>query len=279
MDIFELYPNLHIVHHKDENHRLGCVSYVNRNNPICNKLKEILRHSYPKYAIDYTPDLRKENLDIKSLYCQKDRKLCIEIGFGKGDSTYEQAKSDNEYNYLCFDVYMQGFANLLSLVAESNLKNILLCHYDAVDFIKNSVYSNYVDKFNLFFPDPWPKTKQKKRRIINQSNTLLFVDKLSVGGIIHVATDIQDYAEQVLECFNCVTNLKNKYSKFAPTEVRTIKTFYEKKAISEGRKIFDIIFEKIYNLFYIFGDDREKIYTFVFIDYSSYVFCFVQENI
>ena len=245
MRIFDVYPELAVVHHKDEDCRFGHISYVSRNNNLGPMLQDAIMRNYDRYAFRYTEDMRHGLVDIRGLFGNRDNPLCVEIGFGKGDSTFQDALENPNVNFICFDVYLQGFAILISKAADAGLDNILLCHYDALDFLNRSMPESCVDEFKILFPDPWPKTKHKKRRIINQSTSSAFASRLRTGGIIHAATDVPDYAKCMLEVLSSEKSLRNDYASYAPKGIRKNTTSYERKAIAEGREIFDIIFRKI----------------------------------
>ncbi|HAL18540.1 MAG TPA: tRNA (guanosine(46)-N7)-methyltransferase TrmB [Spirochaetaceae bacterium] len=245
MRIFELFPELAVVHHKDDDCRFGHISYVSRNNNLGPMLQDAIAKNYGKYAFRYTEDMRCGMVDVRGLFENRDNPLCVEIGFGKGDSTFRDAKENPNVNFICFDVYLQGFAILMSKAADAGLNNILLCHYDALDFLNRSMPESCVDEFKILFPDPWPKTKHKKRRIVNPSTSGVFASRMRSGGIIHAATDVEDYAKCMLDALSSEKNLENLYPSFAPKGIRKNTTSYERKAVAEGREIFDIIFRKI----------------------------------
>ena len=245
LSAYDAFPDLLTVHHRDEGCRFGHISYVNRTNPLGPALQDVLLKNYARYAFDYTRDLRGAKVDVAGLFARKDNPLHVEIGFGKGDSTFQDALENPDVNFFCFDVYLQGFASLMSKISGAGLNNILLCHYDALDFISRSMTESCVSRFKIFFPDPWPKRKHNKRRLINAQTAELFASKLIAGGVIHAATDIKGYAEKIMQAFSSSSALENVYDGYAPKGIRKNLTSYERKAISEGREIFDIIFKKI----------------------------------
>jgi tRNA (guanine-N7-)-methyltransferase len=166
----------------------------------------------------------------------------FEIGFGYGESIAERAKNTPNINFIGCETYTKGIANLLDLIEKYNLKNIRIFNGDARLLLEN-ISNNTIDKMFILFPDPWPKKKQNKRRIINEDFLKLVSGKIKTGGELFFASDIEDYIEWTLE-------IAKKYKGFSLLEEQLtppdwwIVTKYQEKAIGEGRaaRFLKIIF-------------------------------------
>ena len=170
--------------------------------------------------------------------------IIVEIGFGMGDATIKIAEANPDINYLGIEVHRPGVGKLLSEIKKRDLKNLYVIEYDALDVLETMIGDNCVNGFHIFFPDPWPKKRHHKRRLVQRPKTDLFVQKLAPGGYIYFVTDIIDYAEFALEQLNETPHLKNKYDGFAEPQQWRACTKFERKGIAADRKITELFFEK-----------------------------------
>lgn len=170
--------------------------------------------------------------------------IIVEIGFGMGDATLEIAQANPEINYLGIEVHKPGVGRVLSEIKKRNLKNLYIIEYDALEVLEQMIPDNSVNGFHIFFPDPWPKKRHHKRRMLQRPRTDLMAKKLAQGGYLYFVTDWFEYAEFALEQLNNTPHLKNKYDGFAaPQEWRT-QTKFERKGLAADRVITEIMFEK-----------------------------------
>lgn len=171
--------------------------------------------------------------------------IIVEIGFGMGDATIQIAEKNPNINYLGIEVHRPGVGRVLSEIKKRNLKNLFLIEYDALEVLEYMIQDNSVNGFHIFFPDPWPKKRHHKRRMLQRPRTNLMAQKLAPGGYLYFVTDWQEYAEFALEELNQTEHLKNKYDGYAqPQEWRT-QTKFERKGVAADRVITEIMFEKI----------------------------------
>lgn len=171
--------------------------------------------------------------------------IIVEIGFGMGDATVQIAEKNPNINYLGIEVHKPGVGRVLSEIKKRNLKNLYLIEYDALEVLEYMIQDNSVNGFHIFFPDPWPKKRHHKRRMLQRPRTNLMAQKLAPGGYLYFVTDWFEYAEFALEELNQTEQLKNKYDGFAePQEWRT-QTKFERKGVAADRVITEIMFEKI----------------------------------
>lgn len=231
LTIFSLYPELKIVNDFNKEMR-GGKSFVLRSSSISNTIIDAVKKYYKEYSYSHNPKFNNNNPTI------------IEIGFGNGDALFDAALNNKNKNYIGFEVYLHGFCECLKNIGDKNLKNVRIDRFDIHDKIDN-FDDESIEGVRIFFPDPWPKRKHRKRRIITKEFVEILVKKLKTGGFIHFATDIQDYAEETLFIFSENQYLKNKFKDYAPQDYNRIKTSFEKKALKENRNIYDVFFIKV----------------------------------
>jgi tRNA (guanine-N7-)-methyltransferase len=170
--------------------------------------------------------------------------LVLEIGSGMGETTAEMAAADPSRDYLAVDVHTPGVANLLALVEERGLANVRVAHGDALDLVRHQLASDSLDAIHVFFPDPWPKGRHHKRRLIQPAHARLLTSRLVIGGILHCATDWVDYAESMLATLTAEPDLVNAHAGFAPRPAHRPVTKYEERAVRTGKPAFDLIFRR-----------------------------------
>ena len=170
--------------------------------------------------------------------------IVIEIGFGMGDATIALAEANPEINYLGIEVHTPGVGKVLSEIQKRDLKNLYIIEYDALEVLEYMIGDNSVNGFHIFFPDPWPKKRHHKRRMVQRPRTNLFAQKLAPGGYLYFVTDIIDYAEFALEELNQTEHLKNKYEGFAEPQPWRAQTKFERKGLKADRSITELYFTK-----------------------------------
>ena len=170
--------------------------------------------------------------------------IIVEIGFGMGDATVEIAQANPDINYLGIEVHTPGVGKVLSEIQKRNLKNLFIIEYDALEVLDKMIGDNSINGIHIFFPDPWPKKRHHKRRLVQRPRTDLMAKKLSKGGYLYFVTDIIEYAEFALEELNQTKNLKNKYNGFAEPQSWRTQTKFERKGLAADRQITEILFEK-----------------------------------
>ncbi len=215
-------------------------SYALRNNTLEEREKQIVLDNFEKYALVF----RDEVCDVSSFFTDPGKPVIVEIGFGMGTSTQIIARERAQYNYLGLEVYLKGFVKLMRDVSALGLDNIKLMRFNAVDVLERMIADSSIEGFHIFFPDPWPKKKHHKRRLIQRDFVALLSRKLKKGGYIYAVTDWQEYAEWMLEIFSNEPTLENKYEGFAePVEWRP-ETKFERKGLEKDYKINELWFVK-----------------------------------
>ncbi len=214
-------------------------SYVIRAARMSDAQKKAYTALSPKWVlpVDGTP------VDFRKLFPEAE-KCIVEIGFGMGDATRQMAKEHPEWGILGVEVHKPGVGKLLWWINQVSLKNLFIIEHDAVEVFSTILPRGSVDGIHIWFPDPWPKKRHHKRRLIQQA----FIERLRAvlkpGGYIHAATAWEPYANHILDVFNETPGLKNRYELWADKPDYRPDTKFEHRGIEARRIIRDIIFEK-----------------------------------
>ncbi len=169
--------------------------------------------------------------------------IVMEIGSGMGDATITMAAADPGRNYLAVEVHTPGIANLLARIEERGLGNVRVADGDALDLLR-LVPAASLDAVHAFFPDPWPKPRHHKRRLIQPEHVAVLRDRLVPGGALHCATDWAEYAESMLVTLSADPELVNAFDAYAPRPAHRPRTKFEQRGIDAGRDIFDLVFHR-----------------------------------
>jgi tRNA (guanine-N7-)-methyltransferase len=187
----------------------------------------------PRYGIPDGP------LDLDALF--PGRPVALEIGFGLGHATLEMALDDDTTGILAVDVHTPGVARLLQEVDDHAVEHVRVVHDDAVDLLRQRIPEASLAAIRIFFPDPWPKARHHKRRIVRPDLVSLMASRLVAGGVLHCATDWAPYAEAMLEVLTAEPLLVNAYDDYAPRLERPM-TKFERTGIEKGHEVADLVF-------------------------------------
>jgi tRNA (guanine-N7-)-methyltransferase len=177
----------------------------------------------------------------------RDAPCHLEIGFGMGDALAELAAAHPERNYLGVDVHEAGIGRLLHLLGEGGLENVRVARGDAVSLLRERIAPGALDAALAFFPDPWPKKRHHKRRLIQPPFVALLASRMAVGGLLHLATDWAPYAEWMLESVEangCFVNLAGA-GRFASDPGERPETRFERRGERLGHAIVDLRFRRL----------------------------------
>jgi tRNA (guanine-N7-)-methyltransferase len=171
--------------------------------------------------------------------------LIIEIGFGMGTATVAVAEANPECNYLGIEVYRNGVGKLLGEIKRRELQNLRIVEHDALEVISTMIADGSVRGFHIFFPDPWPKKKHHKRRLVQRPHTDLLASKLANNGYLYFVTDWEPYAHFAHDMLDTTPGIKNKYDGFAPRQEWRPETKFERKGKENERVIWELLYEKL----------------------------------
>ena len=169
--------------------------------------------------------------------------VIIEIGFGSGSATAQIAGQNPDKNYLGIEVYKAGIGKLLWEIEKHGLENIRIIEGDAAEII-SCLPKEAASGFHVFFPDPWPKKRHHKRRLITRPFTDALCNCLEPNGYVYMATDWEDYAHWAMAELLAAPGLNNQYQGFAPAQTWRPKTGFEKKGLEKNHKILELFFRK-----------------------------------
>ena len=168
----------------------------------------------------------------------------LEIGFGMGETSATIAAANPQNDYLGVEVHTPGVGSLCKLIAENGLTNQRIIQHDAVEVLRDMILPGSLSGVHIFFPDPWPKARHHKRRLIQPALIALLSSRLQPGGYIHCATDWENYAEQMLEVLLAEPLLENTADGFAPRPDYRPLTKFEQRGLRLGHGVWDVIFRK-----------------------------------
>jgi tRNA (guanine-N7-)-methyltransferase len=171
--------------------------------------------------------------------------VVLEIGSGTGISTATMAKAEPHIDVVAVEVYKRGLAQLLSAIDREQITNIRLIRGDGLDVLEDMFGTESLTGVRVFFPDPWPKSRHHKRRLLQPDTVGLIADRLKRGGILHIATDHKDYAEEIAAAGDAEPRLRRAQRDIAPAiSVQRPTTKYESKALRAGSDVAELLWEK-----------------------------------
>ncbi|MEJ2853569.1 MULTISPECIES: tRNA (guanosine(46)-N7)-methyltransferase TrmB [unclassified Saccharothrix] len=176
---------------------------------------------------------------------ERDAPVLLEIGSGMGETTAQLVAAAPDVNYVAVEVYKPGLAQLLMRAEALGATNLRVLRGDAVDLLTEHVEPGTLSGVRIFFPDPWPKKKHHKRRLVQPEFVRLVATRLRPGGTLHLATDWEHYAEQMLEVCSAEPLLRNRYDGWAPRPDWRPVTKFEQRAVEEDRVSHDLMFDRI----------------------------------
>ena len=228
----------------NENYRREIKSFAGRAGRLSGFQKLIIEQSLNHYGCLWPLDQLNQQ-GITTLF-PLNQPMIMEIGFGTGDNLIELAKSQPYHNFLGIEVYSPGIANVLNAISQFQLSNLRVIKGDAKKVLEQGVGDSSLKAIFLFFPDPCPKKRHHKRRLVNSDFITLVISKLQIGGIFHMATDWQHYADSITKLLNISEQLENligqaDYNYYLNNR---IKTKFEQKGEAKGHQVFDLVFRK-----------------------------------
>jgi tRNA (guanine-N7-)-methyltransferase len=215
-------------------------SFIRRQGRITAAQQWALDTLYSRYYLD--PQV---NYKFSTVF-GRNAPVCVEIGFGNGESLARMAAANPNTDYIGIEVHRPGVGHLMMLLDQQGLTNVRIYCYDAIDIIENRMPDNSLFGVHLFFPDPWPKKKHHKRRIVRPDFVELLVRKLQSGGYFHAATDWQDYAESMLAVLSANNNMSNisLTEDYCQRPAYRPLTKFEQRGMRLGHGVWDLIFRR-----------------------------------
>ncbi len=233
--------------HKAENasaERPGHIrSFVRRRGHITERQKAALAQLAPRWSIPY----QSTPIDPQTVFGRQ-APLILEIGFGMGETTARIAAARPDENFLGVEVFEAGIGALAQRLEDQNLTNVRMVQHDAVEVVQHMLTPGMLAGIHVYFPDPWPKKRHHKRRLIQPSFVPLLASRLMAGGYLHCATDWEPYAEQMLEVLSAEPSLVNDAGKehegYAERPVWRPETKFEARGKRLGHGVWDLVFRR-----------------------------------
>lgn len=220
-------------------HPRGIKSFVLRAGRVSNRQQQALDAWLP----DYVMPAPTKPWNIAQAF-KREADTIVEIGFGMGASLLTQARLRPDLNFLGIEVHLAGIGSLVADLHDLNINNVRIAPFDAVEVFKTALIDNSLAGVQIFFPDPWPKLRHQKRRLIQTEFIKQLVPKIKLGGFLHCATDWEHYAQQMLDVLSSEPMLCNNQADggFSPRpETRPI-TKFEQRGTRLGHGVWDLVF-------------------------------------
>jgi tRNA (guanine-N7-)-methyltransferase len=214
-------------------------SYVLRQGRYSAAQQRAFADLMPRFGLAY----RAVPLDFLRTF-GRESAVIAEVGFGMGETTASIASQNPANDYLAIEVHSPGVGSLLRQIDAGGLANIRIVQHDAVEVMRDMVPPGSLAAIHVFFPDPWPKKRHHKRRLLQPAFAELAASRLAPGGLLHVATDWQEYADQVLEVLRATPGLANTAEGFADRPAWRPETKFERRGLKLGHAVWDLVFAK-----------------------------------
>ncbi len=223
----------------EQQNRRTIRSFVKRAGRLTPSQQKALDELWPNYGINYSPEV----LQLDTVFNNRGP-LVLEIGFGNGDSLVQQAAENPDKNFIGIDVHDPGVGHCLLRAHDTGIENLRLVIHDAIDVLNDQIPLDSLSRVNLYFPDPWPKKKHHKRRIVQHDFLGLIADRLSDAGTLNIATDWANYAEHIDEIlaqsdrFHCTARIEHD----GDQPLDRPRTKFERRGLKKGHRIWDWCF-------------------------------------
>ena len=216
-------------------------SYVLRGGRITHAQKRALDDLMPRWGLPFTP----APLDLDAIFGRY-RPRVLEIGFGDGATLVELARMRPDTDFIGVEVHPPGIGHCLLAIEAGGLSNVRVIAHDAVEVLGKQLTPDSLDEVLLYFPDPWPKKRHHKRRIVQPTFAALVADRLKPGGAFHLATDWEPYAQQMLEVLNTEPQLANAAAggRWIEDPVARASTRFERRGRRLGHNVFDLEYRR-----------------------------------
>jgi tRNA (guanine-N7-)-methyltransferase len=215
-------------------------SFVLRQGRVSNAQQRYYDEVLPRFGLPYAAAAL---LDLNAVFGRTAPKI-LEIGCGMGETTANIAAAHPENDYLGIEVHTPGVGSLLKEIATRELANLRVIQHDAVEVVRDMLTPNSLAGIHIYFPDPWPKKRHHKRRLLQPPFVALLATRLEPGGYLHCATDWEEYAQQMLEVLGTEPLLANTADGFAPRPAWRPQTKFETRGLRLGHGVWDVLFRR-----------------------------------
>ena len=214
-------------------------SFVLRQGRMSPAQQRALDTLLPRLGIAYAP----APLDFAAAF-GRSAPVILEIGFGMGETTAAIAAAHRGHDFLGLEVHGPGVGALLNRIEAAGLSNVRVIQHDAVDVVAQMIPAASLAGIHVYFPDPWPKKRHHKRRLLQPAFVHALAHRLAPGGYLHAATDWDDYAQEILATLSAETLLANTAADFAPRPAWRPQTKFETRGLKLGHGVRDLVFRR-----------------------------------
>ncbi|MEO8459059.1 MAG: tRNA (guanosine(46)-N7)-methyltransferase TrmB [Dokdonella sp.] len=225
-----------------ENSQRAVRSFVLRQGRITPAQARAFAAHWPRFGLDYRGSTRAFNAEFK-----RDAPRILEIGFGNGEQLLHAARAEPEHDFIGIEVHRPGVGRLMNALAAHDLDNVRLYNHDAVEVLRDEIAPGALAQVRIYFPDPWPKKRHHKRRLIQPEFLALVAARVAPGGLLHLATDWAEYATQmrdVLEAAPTWDNCVGAGQFLASAPAWRIETHFEQRGLRLGHGVHDLLYSR-----------------------------------
>lgn len=215
-------------------------SFVHRRGHITQGQRLALETLAANWVIPYS----ERPIDFAEAFGRQNADTVLEIGFGMGETTAQIAQARAQDNFLGVEVFNAGVGALLNRIEQMRLTNVRIIQHDVVEVLREMIAPGSLAGAHIYFPDPWPKKRHHKRRLIQAPFVQLLVSRIKPGGYLHCATDWEHYAQQMLEVLGATSELQNTADGFSARPDWRPVTKFEARGVRLGHGVWDLIFKK-----------------------------------
>jgi len=213
---------------------------VHRRSHVTQGQRDALQRLMGRWSIPYAA----HQLDLTAAFGRQ-APTVLEIGFGMGETTEKIALARQDENFLGVEVFNAGVGSLLRRIEAAHISNLRIIQHDAVEVVRDMIGPATLAGVHIYFPDPWPKKRHHKRRLIQTPFIALLASRIVPGGYIHCATDWAPYAEQMLDVLSAEPLLANTAPRYAPRPAFRPQTKFESRGLRLGHGVWDLMFNRI----------------------------------
>ncbi|GAB3025215.1 MULTISPECIES: tRNA (guanosine(46)-N7)-methyltransferase TrmB [Oleiagrimonas] len=227
--------------HKDTDRRRPVRSFVLREGRITPAQQRAFDAHWARFGLDYKGQPR----DLDAVFDRRAPRV-LEIGFGNGEALAWAATHDPDRDYIGVEVHRPGVGRLMNALAEAEATNVRIYRHDAVEVLREEIAPESLDEVRVWFPDPWPKKRHHKRRLIQPDFVALIATRVRPGGLLHLATDWAEYAEHMIEVMEASSAWRNREGPGNVSErpAWRIETHFERRGLRLGHDVCDLIYER-----------------------------------
>jgi tRNA (guanine-N7-)-methyltransferase len=207
---------------------------------VTNAQRRAYDELFPRVAIPYHAQV----LDLAAAFGRA-APTVLEIGFGMGETTAAIAQARPDVNFLGVEVFVAGIGALARRIDEAGLTNVRIVQHDAIEVVRDMLAPDSLAGVHIFFPDPWPKKRHHKRRLIQPQLVALLASRMKPGATLHACTDWEDYARQMLEVLSSEPALVNTAPGYAERPAGRPETKFERRGLLLGHRVWDLVFRKL----------------------------------